>query len=82
MLPAGFMYYFQCIFCCVLGPLEACVAFDQKVNEQLPPSAEETCQTAIDDSKLKEENIIESSSVLESQDTPEAPVTGIVKPLF
>ncbi|XP_066481420.1 PHD finger protein 20 isoform X1 [Tiliqua scincoides] len=57
------------------GLLEACVESDQNITEELPPSSEEVSQTSVDDSRLKEENLIETSSATEVQETSEAAVT-------
>ncbi|XP_015263712.1 PREDICTED: PHD finger protein 20 isoform X2 [Gekko japonicus] len=56
------------------GPSETCLECDQKISEQLPPPSE-VSQTLVDESRLKEENIKESSSIPESQESSEASVT-------
>lgn len=71
----------SCLLLCLLGPAETCLESDQKISEQLPPPSE-VSQTLIDDSRLKEDNIKESPSIPESQESSEASVTGSNLPAY
>lgn len=54
--------------------LEACAESDQNITEELPPSSE-VSQISVDNSRLNEENLIETFSTPELEETSEAAIT-------
>ncbi|XP_044303571.1 PHD finger protein 20 isoform X2 [Varanus komodoensis] len=57
------------------GPLDVCIQSDRKISEELLLSSEEVSQTPVDDSRLKDEDITESSSMLELPEFSDTSVT-------